>query len=197
MTIIQRISAVLLIFICFVGPVSSATSEEAGDLVKMRLFERFVRLTDMQARYDQMLDIMANQMKMVLQAQIQQAAQKAVGRTPTDKALFTTIMERFVRDSIARIRDSMKKEMPFPDLVSRVYYPIYERHFSESELRSIIEFYESPSGRKFIDTTPSLLQESVTKINELYTMKIQRLSTAIAEEEFERIAPELELLKNK
>ena len=197
MRLIRRMSPLPLIFFCFMVLVAPARSEETGDLVKRQLFERFVYLTDMQASYDQMLDIMANQMKIVFQTQIQQVTQKAVSRTPTDKAAFATLMERFVRDSVTRIRDGMKKEVPFTELVNRVYYPIYERHFSESELRSIIEFYESPAGRKYTGATPALLKESVTRINELYLTKIQRLSTAIAAEEFERIAPELELLNNK
>jgi uncharacterized protein len=33
---------------------------------------------------------------------------------------------------------------------------IYARHFSASELREIIAFYRTPTGRKLLDTTPQL-----------------------------------------
>jgi hypothetical protein len=36
---------------------------------------------------------------------------------------------------------------------------IYARHFSASELREIIAFYRTPTGRKLLDTTPQLTAE--------------------------------------
>ncbi len=41
------------------------------------------------------------------------------------------------------------------------------------------------------------MQEVATKVNELYIPRLMKLSTAIAKEEYEKIAPELELLNNK
>ncbi len=74
----------------------------------------------MKARYNQMLDIMTDQMNIVSQAQIQETVQKITSRTPADKAVFTTIMERYIKNSVVRTRDGIKKEMPFAELVDQV-----------------------------------------------------------------------------
>jgi uncharacterized protein len=39
--------------------------------------------------------------------------------------------------------------------------PIYQKHFSEEEIRETIRFYRSPTGRKVIQTLPMVMQESM------------------------------------
>lgn len=46
------------------------------------------------------------------------------------------------------------------DLVNMLA-PIYEKHFSEADLTKIIEFYETPTGKKFAEKTPLIMQESM------------------------------------
>jgi hypothetical protein len=38
--------------------------------------------------------------------------------------------------------------------------PIYDRHFSHDDIRGLIQFYESPVGKKFIEVTPQITMES-------------------------------------
>ncbi|MDD9224644.1 DUF2059 domain-containing protein [Aeromonas hydrophila] len=37
---------------------------------------------------------------------------------------------------------------------------IYRKHFTEAELKQLIAFYQSPVGKKSLDTMPALFQES-------------------------------------
>jgi len=39
--------------------------------------------------------------------------------------------------------------------------PIYEKHFTTSDLREIVAFYRSPIGRKTISVMPAVMQESM------------------------------------
>jgi len=41
--------------------------------------------------------------------------------------------------------------------------PIYDRYLSADEIRALIEFYESPVGRKLVDVTPQLMAEVESK----------------------------------
>jgi uncharacterized protein len=38
---------------------------------------------------------------------------------------------------------------------------VYAKHFSHDEVRSLIAFYESPLGRKVVETLPAVAQESI------------------------------------
>lgn len=48
----------------------------------------------------------------------------------------------------------------------KVLIPIYDSHYSEQELREMIKFYESPVGKKVIETTPVLVEEIMQKMAE-------------------------------
>ncbi|TKC09680.1 DUF2059 domain-containing protein [Pedobacter frigoris] len=39
--------------------------------------------------------------------------------------------------------------------------PVYQKYMTETDLKSIIAFYESPAGRKFAEKTPLITQESM------------------------------------
>lgn len=38
---------------------------------------------------------------------------------------------------------------------------IYDKHFSTDELRQLLAFYQSPTGKKLLDAQPTILQESM------------------------------------
>jgi len=38
--------------------------------------------------------------------------------------------------------------------------PIYDRHLTAEEIKSLITFYESPAGRKFVSVVPFIIRES-------------------------------------
>jgi len=46
------------------------------------------------------------------------------------------------------------------DLVDMMV-PIYQRHMTEDELKSIIRFYQTPAGKKYAEKTPMIMQESM------------------------------------
>lgn len=39
---------------------------------------------------------------------------------------------------------------------------VYQRYFSEGEMKQLIEFYQSPVGKKFIEISPTLSRELMT-----------------------------------
>ena len=39
--------------------------------------------------------------------------------------------------------------------------PVYDRHFTHDEIRQLIAFYESPIGRRFVEVSPLLNQETM------------------------------------
>ena len=54
----------------------------------------------------------------------------------------------------------LKRQVNPQELMDRIV-PIYDRHFSEQEIRQLIAFYDSPLGRKISATLPEIQQESL------------------------------------
>jgi hypothetical protein len=64
-------------------------------------------------------------------------------------------------DAFAERFDSLFVErLHFSEIIEAVYLPIYDKYFSEEELREMLAFYRTPVGRKSIELMPSLMQEA-------------------------------------
>ena len=53
------------------------------------------------------------------------------------------------------------KRQASPDELMKAILPIYDKHFTQQEIRQLIAFYESPLGRKISTTLPEIQRESV------------------------------------
>lgn len=186
-------NALFVIVLCFImGFTSITNAAESDNIEKRQLFERLVLVTNMQVQHDQIINMMVNQVKVASKQRIQQKMQKRENTSPEQKKRFEQITEDAIESMVARMMAAMKQEMPFSELVDRVYYPVYDKYFSASDLEAIIQFYESPAGKKYVSTTSILMQESLSLFNKLYSQKLQKIVQPIAEEELKRSKPELE-----
>lgn len=55
---------------------------------------------------------------------------------------------------------AFKRRMNIEEFL-RMCVPIYARHYSHDEIRQLIQFYESPIGRKTVSVMPAMLQETM------------------------------------
>ena len=66
--------------------------------------------------------------------------------------------------------DNILKEVN-PDALVKLIIPIYEKYYTEDDIKKVIEFYQSPVGQKMISTMPQLMQESM-KAGEIWGKEI-------------------------
>jgi hypothetical protein len=71
---------------------------------------------------------------------------------------FDAFAERFQALFIERIN--------FSTIIETVYPPLYDKAFSEEELRQMVTFYRTPVGRKSIEVMAPLMQEAGRGIEE-------------------------------
>ena len=60
--------------------------------------------------------------------------------------------------------------------------PIYDRHFSHEEIRGLIQFYETPLGRRSIELIPQITQESMAAGQEWATERILEVLREMAKD---------------
>jgi hypothetical protein len=108
----------------------------------------------------QFLDSMAASM----QANHSSLVEQLIASQPT----LTTEEEQLIRRHLAdreRFRTEftsrLAQRIDFDQILAEVYAPLYEQNFSEDELRQILEFQNSPVGRKAVSLLPKLLQEGM------------------------------------
>ncbi|MFA9188687.1 DUF2059 domain-containing protein [Flavobacterium magnesitis] len=73
------------------------------------------------------------------------------------------MMESF-KNSYSKVNEEFwedfKNEVKAEDL-EKMIIPIYDKHYTESDIDQLIAFYNSPIGKKMISTMPQVMQESM------------------------------------
>ena len=58
------------------------------------------------------------------------------------------------------LMDQVIGDMPMDEMIDSMI-PIYQKHFTRQDISSIVAFYDSPTGQKFIREMPAMVQESM------------------------------------
>ena len=73
-------------------------------------------------------------------------------------------MERNIEQVLSQTTEDKKKIFmelfKVGEIIERLV-PIYDKYFSEQELIEIIQFYESPTGQKFMQKVPDIMKDAV------------------------------------
>jgi hypothetical protein len=107
-------------------------------------------------------------------------------------------VEETYRTAIIQMVDMYKTQMPeapagywddlqqeflrtsIDDLVLMLV-PVYQKHMTIEDLRGLVEFYQTPLGKKFITSTPAIMEESM-QVGQAWGMKLgQELSKRLEE----------------
>jgi hypothetical protein len=73
-------------------------------------------------------------------------------------------MSQNMRDIPPEFWEGFRKEVDLNELLDKIV-PVYSKHFTPDEVKQLIQFYESPVGRKLVQEQPALVAESM-KIGE-------------------------------
>jgi len=71
---------------------------------------------------------------------------------PALKKMIPDAPDTFWKDIMAEVN---------PDSMENMVIPIYQKHFSEKDIKAINAFYDTPAGKKFIRVQPAIMQESM------------------------------------
>jgi hypothetical protein len=71
----------------------------------------------------------------------------------------------------------------------QAYFPLYDRYFEESELKEILAFYRTPTGKKSVSVLPSIIQEGMEATQPLLQMQVAELVGEILRERRAEIEP--------
>jgi uncharacterized protein len=104
-------------------------------------------------------------------AQAQQATEATVrelltatGSADMGKKMLDNMFAMFRKDMKDSKADSfferMAAEINMNTLVEMIV-PVYQKHYTEDELRAVIGFYKTPNGKKMLEKSPLVLQESM------------------------------------
>ncbi|MFN2494045.1 MAG: DUF2059 domain-containing protein [Pyrinomonadaceae bacterium] len=95
-----------------------------------------------------------------------------------------------------RMRDLLVERIDLARLMEKLSYDLYDRYFTEAELKDLIAFYRSSTGRKTIQVGPNMFTELFASAMETISPKLIEITTILANEEADRVRKELQMKKS-
>jgi len=138
-----------------------------GMAEKMRDQQSVVELMRMQPSYHSMMEL---------------AVSEQIDLSDADRKRLLARLEDF--DAFAeRFRALFAERLDFSEIIENVYLPLYDKYFSEEELRQMVAFYSTPVGRKTISVMPTVMQEAGQGIEEaVWPVAVGLIQEIVSEE---------------
>jgi hypothetical protein len=154
---------------------------------KRELIRELVVVTKVSENAEKSAVILLDQFASQLPGMLSQILGDSAGLTGKDREEF----DKALAESSARVLKRMKELLPsrvsFAEVVDQIFYPIYDKYFTEPELRDLVAFYKSPTGQKSIQVMPNLFQEALGKSADLLNAKLTALVREVLDEEKQRL----------
>lgn len=181
---IKLVSLTAMLVFLFVG---STCGQEAVSPQKKALILQFIEATGGKKAADDMVDIM-------MDAQVTETTKMISSMIDDDKTISVSAknqMKRSMTESSARsterLRQFFKEKVDMGELIEEIVLPIYDKHFSESELKELVAFYNSTTGQKLISVMPELMMESLKVSSDKLVPKLQEFMKDAARSEIAQL----------
>src|SRR5882672_2446089 len=77
--------------------------------------------------------------------------------------------------------DDMMSKMPWDEMV-QAEMPAFQKHLTKGDIDSIVAFYSSPTGQKFLKEMPEIMAESMQSMMPIMRRYIDRMNERVQEE---------------
>ncbi len=118
-------------------------------------------------KMESMIDATYQQVEAMLQSMPAQ-----MGIKPSEQPMFESYYSKMV--------DVLKAEMNWAKMEPQVL-AIYERNFSEQELKDILAFYKTESGQSLVEKMPAVMQDSMQISQSLVQQAMPQIQTLAQE----------------
>jgi len=113
---------------------------------------------------------------------VRQMIESQPSLTPEQRARIEKQAGDFQRFS-GKFSQRMSTVIDFDKVLAETYAPLYEKSFSEEELRQIVEFQRSPVGQKSVELMPALMQQGMLAMAPVIQPAVMKIASEILAEE--------------
>lgn len=173
-------AALTVALVC--GIASAGAASGATKSANPALIEELCQAMDLEKAAEQSADVMLK----ALEAQMPEIMGQILG--PVDPNSPRAVERRkeaaeFQTRFNKRYRELLAERVHLGKLTKEIYSPLFDKHYTEEEIRGLITFYKSPLGKKVLGVMPVMMGEAMAKSQELVNPKIMEcVQTILAEE---------------
>jgi uncharacterized protein len=154
---------------------------------KKELISQLLEIVGGKQTYDQTQQIVLSQQKQELPKILKQMIDGYSGLTPSQKKDAYARAIQNMSSALDEFGQYMNAETTYQEFLERVYYPIYDQYFTESDLKDLVAFYKTPIGRKLISISPQLSATSQKLTFEIIMPRLSEIMGRMIQKEMDSI----------
>lgn len=154
---------------------------------KRNLISEIVVLTKMDKQMTELTDVILKQMESSYLAGFNEVLDRRTDLSTEQKErLKSTSAEGFLSFS-AKFRERLPKVVDYRKYIEEGIYPLYDKFYTEQELKDLVAFYKTPTGQKVVSTMPQLYAESNKRAQEILLPQVFPLIRQLLDEEMKKV----------
>jgi hypothetical protein len=106
---------------------------------------------------------------------------------PAEKKRLEGEMDESAQRILTRLRAEFPKRINMGEILEVVTLEIYDKYFTEAEVKDLIAFYKTPTGQKSIKILAQISAEMLPRIGQLMDPAVTRLATDLLGDELKRL----------
>ena len=107
--------------------------------------------------------------------------------TPAEVRRLEAQTDEAAQRIMIRLREEFPRRLNFGDLLAQVSFEIYDKHFTEADMKDLVAFYKTPTAQKFVRLTPQITADLLPKIEALIEPKLTRLMHELIADEQKKL----------
>ncbi len=171
------LTGLMTLAFCLIFPLTAqAQNDSAPD--KKALVKELLRLmmasNNSEAIFNQLLESLREQLMGLASNMLREWVQ-AQELSPAERKRLDDEVPESARRVANRICAERPRRISIGEIAEIVGYEVYDKHFTETEVKDLIAFYKTATAQKFIRLTPQLTTEMFQRIENPITPVLERL----------------------
>ncbi len=154
---------------------------------KIKLIDQLLEIVGGKQTYDQTQQLVLSQQKQELPKILKQMIDASSSLTPSQKKDAYAKAIQNMSSALDEFGQYMSAETTYQEFLQRVYYPVYDQYFTESDLNDLVAFYKTPIGRKLISISPQLSATSQKLTFEIIMPRLSEIISRMIQKEMDSI----------
>jgi len=188
----KKLSSLVLLSLALLLSVSHASAQDKISASKRAVINELLEVTGAKENFAKVLDSVFAMEEIQSSRSIESRINDDKSTSPEEKKELLQKAQASSDRIAKRFRDYFTTELNLQAGVEEISISLYDKYFTEDELRDLVAFYKSSTGKKAITVLPKLFSDSMTMVSEKYDSKIAEFVKRITAEEVVQLKKDIE-----
>ena len=182
----NKLPSILVISFLLLWPVTIC-GQYPATTKKQELIRELLVVTEVNKNATKMIDSVVGEMNVQYRQMVERLADADPTLTQAQREKAKSTVNENQAQYSKQLFERIKQRVDIGQVVESVSSSLYDKYFTEDELKDLISFYKTPTGKKTLSVLPQLFGESIQRTGEKLSPILTTIIMEMAAEEKERI----------